>query len=56
MTDQKKPQEDVPPGQAKTFVVTHPTDPSSPRTVTQEQWKEEKLGQAGWSKASDEEA
>jgi hypothetical protein len=44
-----------PPGQQKTFTVTHPTDPSSPKTVTQEQWKEDKMGQAGWTKVDDDE-
>jgi len=42
--------QDTPPGLSKEFVVTHPTDPTSPRTVTQQQWKDEKLGQAGWVK------
>ena len=41
------------PGQQKTYVITHPTDPTSPRTVTQEEWREEKLGQKGWSKPAD---
>jgi len=44
------PKPNTPPGLSKEFVVTHPTDPTSPRTVTQQQWKDEKLGQAGWVK------
>lgn len=44
---------DSAPGQQKTFVVTHPTDPRSPMTVTQAQWREQKLGQQGWSKPED---
>jgi hypothetical protein len=39
-----------PPGQQKTHTVTHPTDPSSPKEVTQAQWKQDKMGQAGWVK------
>ena len=44
---------DAPPGQQKTYVVTHPTDPTSPKEVTQEQWREDKMGQAGWVKPPD---
>jgi hypothetical protein len=41
------------PGQQKTYVVTHPTDPSSPKTVTQQQWREDKMAKAGWVKPAD---
>lgn len=39
-----------PPGQEKVFTVTHPTDPSSPKQVTNQQWHDDKMGQAGWTK------
>jgi hypothetical protein len=41
---------DEPPGQEKVFTVTHPTDPSSPKQVTNAEWHEGKYGQAGWTK------
>jgi hypothetical protein len=44
---------DAPPGQQKTFTVTHPTDPTSPKEVTQEQWREDQMGKAGWTKVDD---
>jgi hypothetical protein len=40
------------PGQQQAFVVTHPTDPSSPKTVTNEQWREDQMEAAGWVKES----
>lgn len=44
------------PGQQKTYDVTG-TGPDGqalpPRTVTQEQWRTEKLGQAGYQKPAD---
>ena len=39
-----------PAGQSKQFTITHPTDPSSPKQCTNEEWHEQKLGQAGWVK------
>ena len=42
------------PGQ-QPFVVTHPHDPSSPKTVTQEQWVNDKMGEAGWVKRKGDE-
>ena len=42
--------DDTPKGQEKQFIATHPTDPTSPRQVTNQEWSDEKLGQKGWTK------
>lgn len=39
-------------GQSKTFTITNPATGES-REVNQRQWREEKLGQAGWQKPED---
>jgi hypothetical protein len=39
-------------GQQKTYVITNPATGET-RTVTQQQWREEKLGKAGWEKPAD---
>lgn len=40
------------PGQAnQKFTITHPTDPSSPRVVTQQEWTDEQLASQGWKKS-----
>jgi hypothetical protein len=41
-----------PPGQEKTYDITHSVTGET-RTVTQRQWREEKLGKAGWVKPVD---
>lgn len=38
-----------PPGQQKVYTITNPATGET-RTVTQQQWREEKLGKAGWEK------
>jgi hypothetical protein len=49
-----KPEEGAP-GQQKIFTVVHPTEPDSPKQVTQAEWSEQKLGQAGWTKVDPDE-
>jgi len=39
-------------GQQKTYVITNPATGET-RTVTQQQWREEKLGKAGWEKPAE---
>jgi hypothetical protein len=42
------------PGQQyQKFTITHPTDPSSPRVVTQQEWTDEQLAAAGWKKSDE---
>lgn len=49
--DQRRDERGENRGQSKTYVITKPGE--QPRTVTQQQWKDEKLGQQGWQKPDD---
>lgn len=40
-------------GQDKTWTITHPEQPGVTREVTTREWREQKLGQAGWEKPAD---
>lgn len=40
------------PGQSKTYTVTNPTTGET-KTVTQREWREQKLGQQGFEKPPD---
>jgi hypothetical protein len=50
-----KPDEPGKPEKAeKTFTVVHPTEPDSPKQVTQEEWAHEQMASKGWKKAEPE--
>lgn len=53
MADPNKPRgTDHAPGQQKSYSITNPSTGES-RTVTQAEWREQKLGQQGWQKPVD---